>query len=67
MFLYAYTRPNVMTGHRFTDDAAITLAWNKPHAYKKFKRLYRCSMKDIRKISILRLIGKTGVEVLTDY
>ena len=68
MFLYVYAKPDVMQGHRFTDDVAITLAWSKKHAYKKFKQLYNLEMKNIRKISILGLLfGKLSIEVLTDY
>jgi len=67
MFLYVYAKPDVMQGHRFSDDVAITFAWSKKHAYRKFSWLYKLEMKNIKRISIFRLFGKHGVDVLTDY
>ncbi len=63
MSLYAYTRPNAMIGHRYTDDVALTYALNKKQAMEKFSKYYAgVKPKEVRKVEFTN-----GVFILTDY
>ena len=62
--LWSYTKPNQMTGHRFSDDVAITFADTKEEAITYFKQLYS-SVKplDVKEV----FFNDLGVAILTDY
>lgn len=63
MSLYAFTRPNAMEGHEYTDDAALTYALNKKQAVEKFSEYYAdVKPKEVRKVDFIN-----GIFILTDY
>ena len=63
MSLYAFTRPNAMEGHEYTDDAALTYALNKKQAIEQFSTYYAdVKPKEVRKVEFIN-----GVFILTDY
>ena len=61
--MFAFARANQMVEHKFTDDVALTRAWTRKGAIKKFNRYYS----DVQKgeVEIVRVIN--GVKILTDY
>lgn len=63
MRMFAFTRANQMLEHKFTDDVALTRAWTRKGAIKKFNRYYSDVRKD--EVKVVRVIN--GVEILTDY
>lgn len=65
--IYIFTRPHQMIGHTFTDDVAITLAFTKKQAIKKFNFLYREVRNDEVERIGLRLLLRKMPYVLTDY
>ena len=67
MFLYAFTRPDQMKGHRFTDDVALCRAWTKKRAVKKFARSNLYEGVTIREIKRVRFPKSTRICILTDY
>lgn len=61
--IFAYKKSNAMTGHKYADDVAITMATNKEEALIIFKQYYDCDIKDIEEVEF-----NTGrVVILTDY
>ena len=42
--LYCYSKPNVMEGHKYSDDVAICYADSLKDAMSKFNRLYDLSL-----------------------
>ena len=61
---YAFTRPNAMMDHKFTDDVALCKAISFSQAKKIFSKYYR----DIQDDEIRCLAGsKDDVIILTDY
>lgn len=63
MRMFAFTRANQMLEHKFTDDVALTRAWTRKGAIKKFNRYYDNVQKD--EVKVVRVVN--GVEILTDY
>ena len=66
MFWYYFAKPNQMVEHNFTDDVALTKAWTKRGAIKKFLQLYA----DVQHHEVNRVSHRfciRGVWVLTDY
>ena len=62
--LYAYTLPNAMDEHEYTDDVALCWAQSRKEAVKKFKPFYgHASKKTVHEVDFNRL----GVAILTDY
>ena len=64
--LWAYSKPNQMEDHEYTDDVAITYAKNFNEARNKFLKLY-CGVfaEDIKEINFDEY--EYGVAILTDY
>lgn len=71
---YVFARPNVMTGHKFTDDVAVCKAISKSQAIKQFSKYYT----DVQDSEVTKLrprkyssgctmIDYDTVIVLTDY
>lgn len=68
MFLWYFARPGQMVGHLYTDDVAVTRAWTKQGAVKKFRRVYAFEDNDLGTIWRIRPSRYcNGVQVLTDY
>ena len=68
MFLWYFARPGQMEGHTYTDDVAVTRAWSKKGAVKKFRQLYTFEDSDVGTIWRIRPSRYcNGVQVLTDY
>jgi len=66
MSIYAFTRPDQMVDHKFTDDVAICEADSVEEAKIKFSGLYADVEDD--EISVINFdLNSTGVVVLTDY
>lgn len=63
MRVFAFTRANQMLEHKFTDDVALTRAWTRKGAIKKFNRYYSDVQRD--EVETVRVIS--GVKILTDY
>lgn len=66
MRLWYYARPNQMVEHEFVDDVAITRAWTKQGAIKKFGEFY----KDVYPSKVDKVEPRKyscKVQVLTDY
>lgn len=63
MRMFAFARANQMLEHKFTDDVALTRAWTRKGAIKKFNRYYSDVQKD--EVEVVRVVS--GVEILTDY
>lgn len=66
MRLWYYARPNQMVDHHFVDDVAITRAWTKQGAIKKFGEFY----KDVDPCEVARIKPRKysdKVQILTDY
>lgn len=61
--LWVYSKPNVMVGHRYSDDVAIVRASNIEEALNKFKKLYNVNMEDIH----LVVFNAYDIAILTDY
>lgn len=51
-------------GHIFSDDVAVTYAWSKKQALKKFQRLYGDAADD--NVNRVRF-NAYGIAILTDY
>lgn len=66
-FLWCYTYPDAMTGHRFTDDVALCFALTQNRAIKKFERLYKIDLMDIKTRVFNPGFNWLGVAILTDY
>jgi hypothetical protein len=63
--LYCYSKPNVMEGHKYSDDVAICYADSLKDAMSKFNRLYDLSLlvgnvKEVR-------FNDFGIYIATDY
>lgn len=63
--LYCYSKPNVMQGHRYSDDVALCYADSIDDAMSKFNRLYDLSLlvgnvKEVR-------FNDFGIYIATDY
>lgn len=63
--LYCYSKPNVMKGHKYSDDVAICYADSLKDAMSKFNRLYDLSLlvgnvKEVR-------FNDFGIYIATDY
>lgn len=66
MRLWYYARPNQMVGHHFVDDVAVTRAWTKQGAIKKFGLFYtEVNPWDVLRIKPRKCSDK--VQILTDY
>lgn len=63
MKMFVFARANQMLEHKFTDDVALTRAWTRKRAIKKFNRYYSDVRKD--EVKVVRVVS--GVEILTDY
>ena len=63
MRMFAFARANQMLEHKFTDDVALTRAWTRKGAIKKFNRYYSDVQKD--EVEVVRVAS--GIEILTDY
>ena len=62
--LYVYHKPNMMLGHNYSDDVAITYATTKEEAIKKFKEFYS----DVNNKNVSEpYFNYGGVAILTDY
>ena len=62
--LYVHAAPDVMRGHKFKDDVAITYALNKHDAWQKLERFYHgITEEDITE----PYFNYGGVAILTDY
>ena len=66
-FLWCYTYPGAMVDHRFTDDVALCFALTKKRAIKKFERLYKIDLMDIKTRVFRPGFNWLGVAILTDY
>ena len=66
--IWSFARANQMVEHDFTDDVAITLAFTKKQAIKKFSKYYENVTEDeVVKCRIGRMLKCGGVAILTDY
>ena len=66
--IWSFARANQMVEHDFTDDVAITLAFTKKQAIKKFSKYYENVTEDeVVKCRIMRMLKYGGVAILTDY
>ena len=69
---YAFTRPDAMEGHKFTDDVALCRASNFRQAKKIFSEYY-ADIKDdeIRCLAVTKDMHKqkkpNSIIILTDY
>lgn len=66
-FLWCYTYPDAMIDHRFTDDVALCFALTQKKAVKKFERLYKIDLMDIKTNVFRPGFNWLGVAILTDY
>ena len=66
MRIWYYARPNQMVDHKFVDDVAITRAWTKQRAIKKFGEVYKdVDPSEVERIKPRKYSDK--VQILTDY
>lgn len=61
--LWVYSKPNIMVGHRYSDDVALVRANSAEEALNKFKKLYNVNMEDIH----LVVFNDYDIAILTDY
>ena len=61
---YVFRRSNTMEWHNFTDDVAMTYAWSKEQAIKRFGKLYG----DVKEDEVIvPWFNNDKVAILTDY
>lgn len=66
MRLWYFARPNQMVDHKFVDDVAVTKAWTKQGAIKKFGLFYT----EVKPCEVVRIKPRKyseKVQILTDY
>ena len=63
--LYCYSKPNVMEGHRYSDDVAICYADSLKDAMSKFLRCYDLSLLagNVKEVKF----NDFGIFIATDY
>lgn len=63
--LFYYAKPNMMVGHKFTDDVALCMADSLEEAIELFSKYYS---KDILYGNVAEVdFSKNDVRILTDY
>lgn len=64
--LYFFAKPDQMKDHKFSDDVAITFAFSKKRAIKKFSTLYaEVKSTDVARVRIKYLFRDCAI--LTSY
>ena len=65
--LYAFSCPNAMVDHNYTDDVALCWADSKEEAIKKFSSIYAIEWLTSENARIRKVEYSDRVVILTDY